>query len=137
MLNNTKLEIHTEVATEALEKRAVAHLGSIQQDAANAPEMDQNNSMQRRLRRQSRNRRNTPSSLGLWCSVNPKTQVQRGHKPLAARQRLEGIVALSQEALTQQVVACVHALRVLTRTLITALHSLGIEPLFLHECALC
>ena len=66
MLNNTKLEIHTEVKTEALDKRAVAHLGSIQQDAANAPEMDQNNSMQRRLRRQSRNRRNTPSSLGLW-----------------------------------------------------------------------
>jgi hypothetical protein len=66
MLNNTKLEIHTEVVTEALGKQAVAHLGRIQQDAANAPEMDQNNSMQRRLRRQNRNRRNTPSNLGLW-----------------------------------------------------------------------
>ena len=66
MLNNTKLEIHTEVVTEALEKQAVAHLGSIQQDAANASAMDQNNSMQRRLRRQSRNRRNTRSNLGLW-----------------------------------------------------------------------
>ena len=66
MLNNTKLEIHTEVATEALEKRAVTRLDSINQVAANAPEMDQNNSMQRRLRRQNRNRRNTRSTLGLW-----------------------------------------------------------------------
>jgi hypothetical protein len=29
------------------------------------------------------------------------------------------------------------ALRVLTRTSITALHPLGIEPLFRRECALC
>ena len=66
MLNNTKLEIHTEVATEALEKRAVTHLGPITQAAANASEMAQDKSMQRRLRRQSRMRRNAPSSLGLW-----------------------------------------------------------------------
>ncbi len=66
MLNNTKQEIHTEVATEALEKRAVTRLDSINQVAANAPAMDQNDSMQRRLRRQSRNRRNTRSNLGLW-----------------------------------------------------------------------
>lgn len=66
MLNNTKFEIHTEVATAALEKQAVAHLGSIQQDAANAPEMDQDKSMQSRLRRDRRARRNTPSNLGLW-----------------------------------------------------------------------
>ncbi len=66
MLNNTKLEIHTEVVTEAMEKRAVTHLGSINQVAANAAEMAQDKSMQRRLRRESRMRRNNPSSLGLW-----------------------------------------------------------------------
>ena len=66
MLNNTKLEIHTEVKTEALEKRAITRLDSISQDAANAAEMAQDQSMQRRLRRDSRMRRNTPSSLGLW-----------------------------------------------------------------------
>jgi len=66
MLNNTKLEIHTEVATEDLEKRAVTRLDAINQVAANSAEMDRNNSMQRRLRRESRMRRNNPSSLGLW-----------------------------------------------------------------------
>jgi hypothetical protein len=66
MLNNTKLEIHTEVETEAMEKRAVTSLGSINQVAANAAEIAQDKSMQRRLRRESRMRRNTPSSLGLW-----------------------------------------------------------------------
>ncbi len=66
MLNNTKLEIHTEVATEALEKRAVTRLDSINQVAANAAEMTRDKTMQRRLRRENRMRRNTPSSLGLW-----------------------------------------------------------------------
>jgi len=66
MLNNTKLEIHTEVATEALEKQAITCLDSISQVAANATEIAQNQSMQRRLRRQSRMRRNSPSTLGLW-----------------------------------------------------------------------
>ena len=66
MLNNTKLEIQTEVVTEALENAAVTNLGSINQDAANAAEMAQDQSMQRRLRRQRRMRRNAPSSLGLW-----------------------------------------------------------------------
>jgi len=66
MLNNTKLEIYTEVATEALEKRAVTRLGSISKVAANASEMAQDKSMQRRLRREGRMRRNNPSSLGLW-----------------------------------------------------------------------
>jgi hypothetical protein len=66
MLNNTKLEIHTEVETEAMEKRAVTSLGSINQVAANAAEIAQDKSMQRRLRRENRMRRNTPSSLGLW-----------------------------------------------------------------------
>lgn len=66
MLNNTKSEIHTEVVTETLENPAVTNLGSINQAAANAPATAQNTSMQRRLRRQSRMRRNTPSSLGLW-----------------------------------------------------------------------
>jgi len=66
MLNNTKLEIHTEVATEDLEKRAVTRLDAINQVAANSAEMDRNNSMQRRLRRENRMRRNNPSSLGLW-----------------------------------------------------------------------
>lgn len=66
MLNNTKLEIHTEVATEALEKRAVTDVGPITQAAANASEMAQDETMQRRLRRQSRARRNASSRLGLW-----------------------------------------------------------------------
>jgi len=66
MLTNTKPEIHTEVVTEALEKRAVTRLDSISQDAANAADMAQDQSMQRRLRRESRMRRNTPSRLGLW-----------------------------------------------------------------------
>jgi hypothetical protein len=66
MLNNTKLEIHTEVETEAMDKRAVTSVGSINQVAANAAEIAQDKSMQRRLRRESRMRRNTPSSLGLW-----------------------------------------------------------------------
>jgi hypothetical protein len=66
MLNNTKLEIHTEVETEAMEKRTVTSVGSINQVAANAAEIAQDKSMQRRLRRESRMRRNTPSSLGLW-----------------------------------------------------------------------
>jgi hypothetical protein len=66
MLNNTKLEIHTEVATDAMEKRTVTKVGSINQVAANAAEIAQDKSMQRRLRRESRMRRNTPSSLGLW-----------------------------------------------------------------------
>ncbi len=66
MLNKTKLEIHTEVETEAMEKRTVTSLGSINQVAANAAEIAQDKSMQRRLRRDSRMRRNTPSSLGLW-----------------------------------------------------------------------
>jgi hypothetical protein len=66
MLNNTKLEIHTEVETEAMEKQTVTSLGSINQVAANAAEIAQDKSMQRRLRRENRMRRNTPSSLGLW-----------------------------------------------------------------------
>ena len=66
MLNKTKLEIHTKVETEAMEKRTVTSLGSINQVAANAAEIAQDKSMQRRLRRDSRMRRNTPSSLGLW-----------------------------------------------------------------------
>ena len=66
MLNNTKSEIHTEVVTEALEKQAVTHLGSINQVAANTSEMSQGQSMQRRLRRANRIRRNTPSRHGLW-----------------------------------------------------------------------
>ena len=66
MLNKTKLEIHTEVETEAMEKRTVTSLGSINQVAANAAEIAQDKSMQRRLRRDNRMRRNTPSSLGLW-----------------------------------------------------------------------
>ena len=66
MLNKTKLEIHTEVETEAMEKRTITSLGSINQVAANAAEIAQDKSMQRRLRRDSRMRRNTPSSLGLW-----------------------------------------------------------------------
>ena len=66
MLNKTKLEIHSEVETEAMEKRTVTSLGSINQVAANAAEIAQDKSMQRRLRRDSRMRRNTPSSLGLW-----------------------------------------------------------------------
>jgi hypothetical protein len=66
MLNNTKLEIHTEVETEAMEKRTVTRVGSINQVAANATEIAQDESMQRRMRRERRMRRNTPSSLGLW-----------------------------------------------------------------------
>ncbi len=71
------------------------------------------------------------------CSVNPVTQDKRVHKLLAARQRFEGIVVLRQEAQTQQMTACVLALRVLTRTSISTLQPLGIEPLFLRDCALC
>lgn len=66
MLNNTKVEIHTEVATEMLAKRAITSLDAINQDAANAPRIDQNSSMQRRMRRERRAQRNSPSSLGLW-----------------------------------------------------------------------
>jgi hypothetical protein len=66
MLNNTKSKIHSEVATAALDKQAITHLGAICQDAANAPRIDQNSSMQRRLRRDRRAQRNSPSKLGLW-----------------------------------------------------------------------
>jgi len=66
MLNNTKLKSHTEVVTGTMEKRAVTRLDSMNLDAANTAEMTQDQSMQRRLRRESRMRRNTPSSLGLW-----------------------------------------------------------------------
>ena len=66
MLNNTKLEIHTEVATDLLEKPAVTSLDAINQSAANASEMAQDKRIQRRLRRQSRMRRNAPASLHSW-----------------------------------------------------------------------
>jgi hypothetical protein len=55
---------------------------------------------------------------------------------LTARQRFEDIVVLYREALTQQMTACVLALRVVTRMSITALHSLDEEPLCLREHAL-
>ncbi len=66
MLNKTKSEIHTAVATDMLEKPVVTDLGAINQDAANAPQVDQTSSMQRRLRRDSRIQRNSPITLGLW-----------------------------------------------------------------------
>ncbi len=66
MLNKTKPESHTVVATDGLEKSVVTDLGAINQDAANAPQMDQTSSMQRRLRRENRMQRNRPATLGLW-----------------------------------------------------------------------
>jgi hypothetical protein len=66
MLNKTKLESHNAVATDVLEKPVVMNLGSINQDAANAPQIDQAGSQQRRLRRESRMLRNSPSNLGMW-----------------------------------------------------------------------
>jgi len=66
MLINTKTEIHTDVVTHGLERQAVTHLGVINQTAANSPESDRETKMQRRLRRASRARRNTPSNPGLW-----------------------------------------------------------------------
>ena len=66
MLINTKSKIHTEVITEALEKHAVTSLDSINQVAANVPEMVQDKRMQRRYRRARRYIRNNPARLGLW-----------------------------------------------------------------------
>ena len=66
MLSNIKSEIHTEVTTDVLEKHTVTSLGAINQEAANSPKTDQNSSMQRRLRRQSRSLRNRASTTGLW-----------------------------------------------------------------------
>ena len=66
MLNKTKSESHTAVATDGLEKRMVTDLGAINQAAANAPQIDQSSSMRRRLRRESRIQRNSPTTLGLW-----------------------------------------------------------------------
>ena len=66
MLNKIESEIHTEVANSVLEKRLVTDLGAINQAAANAPQLDQTSSMQRRLRRESRIQRNRPANLGLW-----------------------------------------------------------------------
>jgi hypothetical protein len=66
MLNKTKPEIHNAVATDGLVKRVVTDLGAINQAAANAPQIDQTRSMQRRLRRERRIQRNSPTTLGLW-----------------------------------------------------------------------
>jgi len=70
------------------------------------------------------------------CTVNPIKQDQRANKLLAARQRFEGIVVLRRETLTQQMTACLLALRVVTRMSITVLHALDVAPLCLRECAL-
>jgi len=66
MLNKTKLEIHADVEIDGLEKPVVMDLGAINLNAANAPQIDQTSSMQRRLRRERRVQRNSPMSLGLW-----------------------------------------------------------------------
>ena len=66
MLNKTKLEIHVDVETDGLEKPVVTDLGAINLNAANAPQIDQASSQQRRLRRESRMLRNSPSNLGMW-----------------------------------------------------------------------
>ena len=66
MLNKTKLEIHVDVETDGLEKPVVTDLGAINLNAANAPQIDQASSQQRRLRRESRMLRIRPSNLGMW-----------------------------------------------------------------------
>ncbi len=66
MLNKTKLEIHSDVAISGLEKPVVTDLGAINMNAANAPQIDQTSSMQRRLRRERRFYRNRQTNLSLW-----------------------------------------------------------------------
>jgi len=66
MLNKTKLEIHADVEIDGLEKSVVTDLGAINLNAANAPQIDQASSQQRRLRRETRMLRNSPANLGQW-----------------------------------------------------------------------
>ena len=68
MLNKTKLKIHANVEIDGLEKPVVMDLGAINLNAANAPQIDQNHQMQRRLRRERRIQRNRPNGFSLWRS---------------------------------------------------------------------